>query len=76
MSRTTITISINPSHKPVDVPSLFNGLINAIVLAAGLIIILSGHYGTADRHWAYATAGTILFLCLTQQRDVVNSDRH
>lgn len=73
--KTKMTISIVTKSKFVEALPLINRFINTVVLVSSLIVILPSHYGTADKHWAYATVGTILFLYLTRQRDVVNSGR-
>jgi len=35
-------------------------LVSSVVLAASLYVILSKRYTPQDKHWAYATVGTIL----------------
>lgn len=35
-------------------------IISVIILAAALYVILSKQYAGIDKHWAYATVGTIL----------------
>ena len=39
---------------------VMQGVISIVVLAASLFVILSKRYSPRDKHWAYATVGTIL----------------
>lgn len=35
-------------------------LVTLILLAGALFVILSGKYGSSEKHWAYGVAGTIV----------------
>lgn len=45
---------------PIPWALTFRITVSAAVLAASLFIILSNRYGPKDKHWAYATVGTVL----------------
>ena len=40
-------------------PNLMEPLISCAVLAASLFVILAKRYSIKDKHWAYATVGTL-----------------
>ena len=46
--------------EPSNVQILMQIALSIIVMAASLFIILAARFGPKDKHWAYATVGTIL----------------
>jgi hypothetical protein len=48
------------SEKPTDLVLLMRVAVSLLVLGASLFVILSKRYGPKDKHWAYATVGTLL----------------
>jgi hypothetical protein len=43
-----------------DLHAIMQVVVSSVVGAAGLFVILSTRYGPKDKHWAYATVGTLL----------------
>jgi hypothetical protein len=64
------TVDIPPGEKQqvttpsVSTPTSFRMIMPMVVsvvsLAGGLFVILAKRYQSSDRHWAYATVGTIV----------------
>lgn len=57
--RHSALISKGPSLFAVP-PETMRVIISFVVTAASLFVILSKSYGPKDKHWAYATVGTVL----------------
>ena len=49
--------------------------LSAILLVAGLYVILSKDYGTTDKHWSYGTVGTLVGFWLRPVRSEGQSAR-
>ena len=43
-----------------DLHAIMQVAVSGVVGAAALFVILSTRYGPKDKHWAYATVGTLL----------------
>jgi len=44
----------------VDIRPVMKIVVTLLIGGAAVFVILSKRYGPKDKHWAYATAGTIL----------------
>ena len=62
------TVGIAPGDKqqvtpaagsPTDPRTIISIAVSAVLLLGGLFVILAKRYQPSDRHWAYATVGTI-----------------
>jgi hypothetical protein len=47
-------------EQPTDVQILMQVALSLMVAAVSLFIIVAARFGPKDKHWAYATVGTIL----------------
>ena len=47
-------------HAPPPTVEIMQVCISAIVLGAGLWVVLSQRYQTVEKHWAYGAIGTII----------------
>jgi hypothetical protein len=45
---------------PRKIDAAMQAALSAILLVAGLYVILSKDYGTTDKYWAYGTVGTLV----------------
>jgi hypothetical protein len=50
-------VSPSPASK---IDAAMQAALSAILLVAGVFVILSKDYGTTDKHWAYGTVGTLV----------------
>lgn len=54
------TAGITASTLPIDIRLIMQIVVSALVLVAGLGIILFGNYGPDDKKWAYGAVGLVL----------------
>lgn len=61
-----LSVFLVSSPEATGVALVCSAVISLIVLSAALYVILSKKYTPKDKHWAYATIGTVLGFWLRQ----------